>query len=502
MEGGNSITLRRWLWTVLIVLGLLRFFSLGLYPLADTTEARYGEIARLMAVSGDWITPQISAGVPFWGKPPLSAWLAAAAMKLFGINEFAARLPSFLLSLLVIALVWSLAARQHGRTSALVAAVVLASSALFFVSSGAVMTDPALLFGTTLCMVAFRQALMLQGRQGRAWGYAFFAGLAVGLLAKGPVALILTGLPLAVWLLHQRRWRETWQRLPWLSGLVLTAALSVPWYWLAELKTPGFLEYFIVGEHWQRFIEPGWQGDLYGGGHLRPRGTIWFYWLECALPWSLLLPLRLFSREGRRRLQEQPPWRDERQVYLLAWALTPLLFFTAARNILPTYVLTGLPAFALLSGEWLYEKDHSPAALRWGSAGMLLLIGAILAVVVGLGIGPAERSHKQLVATYHRERMLDPQPVTRLLYLFHRPYSAEFYSEGNAALIETLPELEQLLIDDGSSYVVVEKGRWAQVPNTLTARFLKLDENKWFYLLREKSTMTEGKTIPPHVYPK
>jgi len=224
----NPITLRRWLWTVLIVLGLLRFFSLGLYPLADTTEARYGEIARLMAVSGDWITPQISAGVPFWGKPPLSAWLAAAAMKLFGINEFAARLPSFLLSLLVMALVWSLAARQHGRTSALAAAVVLASSALFFVSSGAVMTDPALLFGTTLCMVAFRQALMLQGRQGRAWGYAFFAGLAVGLLAKGPVALILTGLPLAVWLLHQRRWRETWQRLPWLSGLALTAALSVP----------------------------------------------------------------------------------------------------------------------------------------------------------------------------------------------------------------------------------------------------------------------------------
>lgn len=495
LEDGNSIALRRWLWAVLIALGLLRFFSLDLYPLADTTEARYGEIARLMAVSGDWITPQISAGVPFWGKPPLSTWLAAAAMKLFGINEFAARLPSFLLSLLVMALVWSLAARQHGRASALAAAVVLASSALFFVASGAVMTDPALLFGTTLCMVAFRQAFTLPGRAGLAWGYAFFVGLAVGLLAKGPVALILTGLPLVVWLLHQRRWRETWQRLPWLSGLVLTAALSVPWYFLAELKTPGFLEYFLIGEHWQRFIEPGWQGDLYGGGHLRPRGTIWLYWLECALPWSLILPLRLFSREGRRRLKEQPPWRDERQVYLLAWALTPLLFFSAARNILPTYVLTGLPAFALLAGEWLYGKDHSQAALRLGSAGMLLLIGTILTVVVGLGIGPAERSQKNLVAAYHRERMFDSRPSAQLLYLFYRPYSAEFYSEGNAILVENLLELEQLLIDAESSYVVVEKERWARVPNTLTARFDKLDENKRFYLLRNKSRTMPGQVI-------
>jgi hypothetical protein len=76
---------------VLALAVLVRLLFLGSYPLADTTEARYAEVARLMLVSGDWITPQIEAGVPFWGKPPLSFWLTAGSFKLFGISEFAAR---------------------------------------------------------------------------------------------------------------------------------------------------------------------------------------------------------------------------------------------------------------------------------------------------------------------------------------------------------------------------------------------------------------------------
>ena len=238
----NGMKRHKWLWVLLFSLGLLRLISLGAYPLADTTEARYGNIARLMVETGDWITPQYSHGVPFWGKPPLSTWLAAGAMKFLGVNEFAARLPSFVLALAVVVLVWHLAARQRNRDHAMAAVLVLATAPVFFVSSGAVMTDPSLLAGTTLCMVAFWQALKRSGRAGRLWGYAFFLGLAIGLLAKGPVAVVLTLFPIGIWVLLQRRWREVWRRLPWLGGIVLTVCLSVPWYYLAEQKKPGIPE--------------------------------------------------------------------------------------------------------------------------------------------------------------------------------------------------------------------------------------------------------------------
>ena len=71
-------------WIFLITLGLMRLVSLAMYPLLDTTEARYGEIARLMVETSNWITPQIDYNIPFWGKPPLYAWASASSIFLFG----------------------------------------------------------------------------------------------------------------------------------------------------------------------------------------------------------------------------------------------------------------------------------------------------------------------------------------------------------------------------------------------------------------------------------
>ena len=88
-------------WTLTAVLSI-RLLSLSSYPLMDTTEARYGEMARLMFETGNWITPQFDYGVPFWGKPPLFTWMSAAGVTLFGINEFALRFPHWLAGVFVI----------------------------------------------------------------------------------------------------------------------------------------------------------------------------------------------------------------------------------------------------------------------------------------------------------------------------------------------------------------------------------------------------------------
>src|SRR5664279_4952702 len=151
MPFDSSKFLRR---AVPILIGLLllaRAIGMALVPLIDTTEARYGEIARKMAELNDWVTPWFDYGVPYWGKPPLAFWVTAISFKLFGVNEFSARLPHLIVSLLIVGLIVWLAARRD-RGAAVPTLVLISGSFLFFVATGAVMTDIKLILGTTLTM--------------------------------------------------------------------------------------------------------------------------------------------------------------------------------------------------------------------------------------------------------------------------------------------------------------------------------------------------------------
>ena len=153
-------------------------------PLTDTTEPRYAEIARIMAESGDWITPWFAPGVPFWGKPPLAFWSQALSTRLFGMNEFALRLPSWLATLGTIGLIYSYAKAWVGASTSRLAAIIYSSCTLVFMMSGAVITDPFLALGPTLCMTGWAMAAR---QPSWFWRYSFFFGLAIGLLAKGPL---------------------------------------------------------------------------------------------------------------------------------------------------------------------------------------------------------------------------------------------------------------------------------------------------------------------------
>lgn len=262
------------IWLLMGVL-LVRLVSLALYPLMDTTEARYGEMARLMAETGNWLTPQFDYGVPFWGKPPLQNWMSASFIELFANNEFFLRLPHFIVGVLSLALVVKFAKRFS--INGLTVAIIYATTTVFYVCLGTVMTDMGLLLGLTLAFIGFY--LAWQGEY--FWGYAGFAGLAIGLMAKGPVVIAIFGIGVSLWMLWAvgpiNMWRELWQKVPLLSGLTLMLSLVLPWYVMAEQATPGFIQYFIVGEHWSRFVDSGWKGDLYGTAHDEARGTIWMY---------------------------------------------------------------------------------------------------------------------------------------------------------------------------------------------------------------------------------
>jgi 4-amino-4-deoxy-L-arabinose transferase-like glycosyltransferase len=311
--------------------------------------------------------------------------------------------------------------------------------------------------------------------------------LAIGLLAKGPVALILIGLPIGGWTLLRWQWREVWCGLPWIFGLLLTATLALPWYCLAEMRTPGFLEYFIIGEHWKRFLVPGWSGDLYGNAHLRPRGMIWFFWLVCGLPWSISLFL-VFSRKIYQNILFFKSYRpDSVTVYFVLWAVAPMVFFMFSRNILPAYVLPGIPAFAILlarSTVFQVEKWAFPAtrSLMWPSAAMLVVF-IITIVLVSLGYGVSEKSQKNLVTAFEQNRK---DKTSQLVYLFKRPLSARFYSAGQARFASNIGEAKKFLQNKVTDYFVVPEKKLLLIPSEFLDQVSYLGAVSGSYLMVEK----------------
>jgi 4-amino-4-deoxy-L-arabinose transferase-like glycosyltransferase len=477
---GGIFSARTLLW-ILAGIVAVRFLSLGLYPLIDKTEARYAHIGELMVLTGNWITPQIDPGVPFWAKPVLSTWLTAISLVVFGINAFAARISSFLIFVTCGWLVFTLAARRRDRTFGLIAACIFASSGLMFYLGGTVMTDPALLLGVTLTMAGYWQCVVEPRDQARLWGYLFFFGVAIGLLAKGPIGAIIPGISVVIWATHQRRWMDSWSRLPWIGGIVLVLVLVVPWYVAAEIRTPGFLHYFIVGEHIERFLVPNWNGDLYGSSRTLPFGTIWLFAFVGALPWSGILIGLLFRKEGRsffNRALVGDPWLT----YLIYWAVAPLLLFTFARNILMTYAATSVPALALLTAHALWRGGRTLDRYTFVAAAFAtpaLIIGVVVVSLIKPGIREIP-TQANIVATLKKIDKAD-QPV----YVFGRPYSASFYSHDTALLARNNTQVKQLY-DSGAKYFVIAQRDYRRLTPDLRNRVERVAAENDTLLLRRR----------------
>jgi hypothetical protein len=233
-------------------------------------------------------------------------------------------------------------------------------------------------------------------RLGRAdykwWGRAFFLSLALGCLAKGPVAVVLVGLTVGAWIAANRQWRLV-RSLPWVTGTLILAAVACPWYFLAERATPGFLHYFLLNEHLLRYIRSEY-GDLYGAGRTQPYGASWLMLLVTFLPWSPVFFTYALNRWRNRNSTPSGP-RDMWLIYALIWGLTPAVFFTFCRQILVTYVLPGFPGLALatavLLNRWLESNEVGSLikGLRLTCLSLSALVVAALSAEIVLGVAPA-----------------------------------------------------------------------------------------------------------------
>ena len=459
-------------WALLGLLLLVRLIAMAVTPYFDTTEARYGEISRKMVEMNDWITLWFDYGDPYLSKPPFAFWLTALSFKLFGVREFVGRLPHLLISLAIVAMVGWLAGRRD-RDARLPAGALLFGIFLYFVLAGAVMVDVEFTLALTMSMAGFWLAMEDRERPPGAidWPAAglFFGGLVIGLLTRGPIAVVLPAMTLVLWTVWYRRGRDAWQRLPWLSGTLATLALSLPWYVLTELHTPGYLRYFIIGEHFQRYLIPGWTGDRFGFAHKVPIGMVWVYAVLGTLPWSVILPISLWRWHktrspdsadggGATAVPDDRAWRD----YLLLWALVPMVFFTFSAQVNIPYVMPALPALTLLTVRWVVRRvgTGQPVmrALNIGLAFDLLLSIALLRVAM-MPSAMAYRTDMYLVRAYQQaatQTASDSSPAP-LIYVGRRPtFSGQFYSRARARGAEG-PEQALALAGTHSAYLATTK---------------------------------------------
>ena len=444
--------LQRLVWLSIATAIGFRIFTFFWFPLTENTESRYAEIGSYMAATGDWVTLWIDEDTPFWGKPPLSARKTALGVLIFGVNEWAVRLPHALAALSVLFLTWH-AASHFNRQIALYAAALLAGSLIFVIAMGSVMTDMALVLGTTLAFWGFWQIIV----QGHRWGgYWFFVGVSIGLLAKGPLTLVLVGAPIVLWLLFQKDRFQILSRLPWLWGVLIVSVLAVPWYILAELKTPGFLHYFIVGEHFNRFIVPGWDGDLYGNAHNKPKGFIWLLMAFDALPWLILLPFLMLWRNPSKPSSAESKGQDSRVSYWWWVALFPAVFFTFASNILWTYVLPAWPALVIGVAALLHQYIQARAT------NIVLVIGLLMSGIAPTVILANYTWTQQYYSSSARPIIAEHTAIQAKAAnsdpLYFYPFttaSARFYSNGTVNRLTSLESIPELINQLSSFYLAM-----------------------------------------------
>ena len=427
----------RKLWTtagwMLLALVVLRVLTMPLWPLVDPTEARYAELGRQMAITGDWVTPRVWVSgylIPFLGKPPLYFWTEALSIKFLGANEFAARLPSLLAAAVAVAATGLVLARFYGRAVAGLAMMVLASCGMFFVLAGTVGVDMVLTAMVALAQVAYFAWLREEKPwPRRGWSLLVFLALGLGFLTKGPVAVITFGMPVFLWHCLFGEWKRLVHHA-WITGLLLALAIVVPWFWEAQKLNPDFIRHFFVEENFRRFTTHDYY-DPYGSGHVVPHGGAILFMLVAALPWSVLA-FWLLKGNGQKATREANRlWSDRWQAFFFLGFAVNVLFWCAGRQFLITYMLPLLPVFAIWFALRWQERMPGREALVAKSAGAVaVLISLIYVIFPILTQDQFIKSMKPVIAKLKDLDRVQPPPVGGCWHLeppVRGPHSLYFY---------------------------------------------------------------------------
>ena len=447
----SNKTLRIIFWVLLLIRGFLN----TVIPLMDKTEARYAEIARIMAETQNWVVLQIDYGVPFWAKPPLSSWASALSITLFDDSAFFVRLPY----LLVCGFIgwWIGKFGQKSSTSSYLPGIILLSLPEFYLHSGVVSTDVFLTLSITVVMLSFWKSI--QKEASTAWGYLFFSGLGLGLLAKGPIIGVLTLPPILIWCLIQNNLISSLKKAPWVLGSFLLILIAVPWYFLTEAASPGFIDYFIVGEHFNRYFNSGWVGDKYGFPKQQPFGIVWGFLIVFCLPWSLIFIQTLWRNFKKLK-------KDSWSLFLLSWILWTPLFFTTSTSLIHPYILPVTIPMALWIHHYWDEIKLKILFLKIGLAFPFLILITYLS---GLANSILENNTDEYLVKNTKNI-----PVYALDF---KSYSSQFYTKGKIKIVDTIT-LHNLILNKDDFNILIDHSRLKLLSTKLQESLTPIESNK------------------------
>jgi 4-amino-4-deoxy-L-arabinose transferase-like glycosyltransferase len=381
-DRGRFISHSRFFWIV-ILFATAVYLGCILSPpsLMDDVDAVQAQIARNMLSSGDWVTARLD-GVIYLEKPPLIYWMIAVSYKIFGIHDWAARIPIALSAIALCFTTAAFGAWAFGRRAGFYAGLCMSTCIGLFLFTRILVPDVVLTLVIALALWAFLRVLEEEEPHPRAWAAVFAASLGVGLLLKSLIAIVFPVAAVVIYLLCTRQifsiW--VWKRLRPLSGLAIMLVIAAPWHILATLRNPpyfsftmksvpgeyhGFLWFFFINEQLLRFLNLRYPRDY----NTVPRLYFWLLNLAWLFPWSVYLPsaatlsYRAVDRAGRTRL------------LALCWIGFVLVFFTFSTTQ-EYYSMPCYPAFALLIGSGIAMNGK---ILRHGTR-LLTVICSIAAV--------------------------------------------------------------------------------------------------------------------------
>ncbi len=414
----------------------------------EPDEGRNAEKAREILVLNDWITPHENFHAVL-DKPIFFYWLIALAYKIFGISEWAARLPSALAALSCIGVIYWFVRRRWDLWAAQWSGLILLTSLGFFVLARVVIFDMNLTLFLALALCAFYEGAHANDlTKRRIFCLLLYASLAIATLIKGLIGFVLPGMVIFFYLMITKQWFLL-LRIYLIPGVILFLVVVVPWYLTVDAFNPDYLRYYFWDEHFGRFTSIEFN-----------RSEPWYYFIWVGMvgffPWTLLLPFLA----GRYRKNTF----DDKTIFITLWCVLPFLFFSASDSKLPHYILPVLPALSILTAVALTDRYAtsgprvnfalSLVALAQGLTTLYIVLGSVWPAILAPAIRASVADNAHFLRGYSAAIIafvffLMAQSGQRLLsmgqlYLFHSVSVLLFLVFFNHIVVLAAPERSAL----------------------------------------------------------
>ena len=332
-------------------------FGNNMLPVTDPVESNYALTAKEMVLSGDWLSPQIY-GTYWYDKPIMIYWLIALGFKLFGIADWVVRLPSAIFGALSVATMYQSMRTISGKWAlGLIGGSVLGTSLMFWTVAHGIITDMVLLYTTLMVMIYSYKGMMEQKPYAMIVAYVFAA---LGVLTKGPVALVLPGMILLVFAGINRSWSMVKAIFDW-RGILAFCAVCFPWY------------AYMYSVHGQDFIDGflGLHNVTRATQSEHPEDNVWWYYiaifLGASLPWTGAVIYGMI--DGFKQ-------RHTGFIYNMTWGAGIVLFYTLMATKYPLYTFVSLVPFSAIGAMGVMKiiRKGKSRAVKWIIMGPTLLL--------------------------------------------------------------------------------------------------------------------------------